>query len=142
MKRHLMCLFVGLVAFAGAASNALLQPARTSPVWFTKGFMYQIQPRAFTTEGTLRAAAERLDDLKELGVTIVYLLPVFEMDTDVDRSFWSPRQIKSGFDNPKNQYRIRDYFHVDSEYGTDDDLGDGLSPGRGLRRRNAGRLLP
>ena len=49
---------------------------------------------------------------------------VFKMDTDMDRSFWSPRQIKSGFNNPKNQYRIADYFHVDEEYGTDQDLKD------------------
>ena len=43
---------------------------------------------------------------------------------DMDRGFWSPRQIRSGFDNPKNQYRIADYFHVDEEYGTDQDLKD------------------
>jgi glycosidase/lysophospholipase L1-like esterase len=111
-------------AFAGGvcASNALLQPARKAPEWLTRGVMYQIQPRAFTPEGTLRAAAEKLPYLKETGVTIVYLPPVFEMDTDGDRSFWSPRQLKSGFGNPKNQYRIRDYFHVDPEYGTDADL--------------------
>ena len=116
-------LFAGCaVSLSSVASNALLQPARSAPDWFGTGVMYQIQPRAFTQEGTLRAAAERLDGLKELGVTIVYLLPVFAMDEDMDRSFWSPRQIKSGFDNPKNQYRIRDYFHVDSEYGTDADL--------------------
>ena len=47
-----------------------------------------------------------------------------KMDESTDKSFWSPRQIKSGFENPKNQYRIADYFHVDPEYGTDDDLAD------------------
>jgi len=86
--------------------------------------MYQIQPRAFTPEGTLKAAEKKLPYLKDLGVTIAYLVPVMKMDTSTDRSFWSPRQIKSGFDNPKNQYRIADYFHVDPEYGTDQDLKD------------------
>ena len=124
-KYYLRLVIAVVLALAGhgvLASNALLQPARPTPTWFARGVMYQIQPRAFTPEGTLRAAAERLDGLKELGVTIVYLLPVFAMDEDGNRDFWSPRQIKSGFNNPKNQYRIRDYFHVDPEYGSDADL--------------------
>ena len=114
--------FFFAVVGTALASNALLQPAKKAPQWLTRGVVYQIQPRAFTAEGTLRAAAEKLEYLKETGVTIVYLPPVFEMDSDTDRSFWSPRQLKSGFGNPKNQYRIRDYFHVDPEYGTDADL--------------------
>ncbi len=65
-------LFAGCaVSLSSVASNALLQPARSAPEWFGTGVMYQIQPRAFTQEGTLHAAAERLDDLKKLGVTIV-----------------------------------------------------------------------
>ena len=73
-------------------ANAHMQDARKSPEWFTRGVMYQIQPRAFTPEGTLKAAAEKLPYLKDLGVTIAYLVPVFKMDTDMDRSFWSPRR--------------------------------------------------
>ena len=112
------------MAFAAVAANAHFQSARKSPEWFTRGVIYQIQPRAFTPEGTLKAAAKKLPYLKDLGITIAYLVPVFKMDNDADRSFWSPRQIKSGFGNPKNQYRISDYFHVDEEYGTDQDLKD------------------
>ena len=104
------------------AANAWMQEARKTPAWFTEGVMYQIQPRAFTPEGTLKAAEAKLPYLKDLGVTIAYLVPVFKMDDDMDQSFWSPRQVRSGFNNPKNQYRISDYYHVDSEYGTDDDL--------------------
>ena len=113
-------------------ANAHMQDARKSPEWFTRGVMYQIQPRAFTPEGTLKAAAEKLSYLKDLGVTIVYLVPVMKMDTDMDKGFWSPRQIKSGFDNPKNQYRISDYFHVDEEYGTDADWRDFCAAAHGL----------
>lgn len=105
-------------------ANAWMQDARRSPEWFTDGVMYQIQPRSFTREGTLKAAAKKLPYLKDLGVTIVYLVPVMKMDASMDRSFWSPRQIRSGFNNPKNEYRLSDYFHVDEEFGTDDDLKD------------------
>ena len=120
MKSCLLSLV--LLPFVSIAANAWMQEARKTPAWFTEGVMYQIQPRAFTSEGTLKAAEGKLPYLKDLGVTIVYLVPVMKMDMSMDKSFWSPRQIRSGFDNPKNQYRIADYFHVDEEYGTDDDL--------------------
>ena len=115
----------GLVFFgslAGVAANAWMQEARKTPEWFTKGVMYQIQVRAFTEEGTLKAAERKLPYLKDLGVTIAYLVPVMKMDASTDRTYWSPRQVKCGF--AKNQYRISDYFHVDEEFGTDQDLKD------------------
>ena len=70
-------------------SNAAhMQTARKTPEWFTRGVMYQIQTRAFTSEGTLKAAEAKLPYLEELGVTIVYLVPVMKMDEDMDRGFW------------------------------------------------------
>ena len=124
MVKKIFCVIVGMMALGVLADNVWHTNARKSPEWFTKGVICQIQPRAFTPEGTLKAAEAKLPYLKDLGVTIAYLVPVFRMDDDMDRSFWSPRQIRSGFDNPKNQYRIADYFHVDEEYGTDQDLKD------------------
>jgi cyclomaltodextrinase / maltogenic alpha-amylase / neopullulanase len=96
--------------------------ARPAPEWVTRGIMYQIQPRAFTPDGTLKAATARLPELAELGFDILYLCPVFVADNDPDLQGWSPRQKKSGMNNPRNPYRIKDYYHVDPEYGTDDDL--------------------
>ena len=122
MGRRAMLMAALLFAAGAFGANAWMQDARKSPKWFTEGVMYQIQPRSFTPEGTLRAATRKLPYLKDLGVTIAYLVPVMKMDDSRDKAFWSPRQIRSGFDNPKNQYRIADYFHVDEEYGTDEDL--------------------
>ena len=98
--------------------------ARKSPDWLTKGVIYQIQPRAFTNEGTIKAATARLKNLAELGVTIAYLCPVFTMDGDMDQVTWSKRQKASGMNNPYNPYRIKDYYHVDPEFGSDKDLKD------------------
>ena len=121
-EMKILVIAFALAVHSAFGANAWMQNARKSPEWFTRGVMYQIQIRAFTPEGTLAAAKEKLPYLKDLGVTIAYLVPVMKMDSDMDKSFWSPRQIKSGFENPKNQYRIADYFHVDEEYGTDQDL--------------------
>ena len=84
--------------------------------------LYQLSPRSFTEEGTLSAAATRLGEVAALGVDVIYLSPVFCADNDPDLTTWSPRQKASGTNNPKNPYKMADYFHVDEEYGTDEDL--------------------
>lgn len=117
----------GLLALATCVSAAQPVPlnerqARPSPEWVTRGVMYQIQPRAFTPEGTLKAAQARLPRVAEMGADIIYLCPVFVSDDDPDTKGWSPRQRKSGLNNPRNMYRMKDYYHVDPEYGKDDDL--------------------
>lgn len=84
--------------------------------------IYQIFLRAFTPEGTLRAAEKLLPHIAGLGIDIVYLCPFVEADNDERKEFWSSRQVSSGLDNPANPYRIKDYFKVDPEYGSDEDL--------------------
>lgn len=123
MKKTLASLFFLIAtAFVAASQNYGEMTAKQTPRWFLEGYTYQIQLRAFTPEGTLKAAEAKLPHIKDIGVRTVYLCPVFVTDDDMDRSGWSERQIKSGYGNPKNPYRISDYFHVDEEYGTDDDL--------------------
>ena len=58
-----------------------------------------------------------LDHVRSVGVDVVYVAPFVEMDCDMDRRGWSPRQIKSGFGRPKNSYRISNYDRIDPEYG-------------------------
>lgn len=86
--------------------------------------IYQLALRTFTPDGTLRAATERLGHIAALGVDIVYLCPFYVQDDSTDLDAWSPRQKASCTNNPKNPYKINDYFHVDEEYGTDGDLAD------------------
>ncbi|MBI4979354.1 MAG: hypothetical protein HZC28_17870 [Spirochaetes bacterium] len=111
------------MAATTSSNNALhSRIARQSPEWLTRGVMYQVWLRSFTPEGTLRAATEKLAHVAGTGATIIYLSPVCLQDDDIRQEFWSERQKKCGFNNPKNPYRIKDYNAVDPEYGTDDDL--------------------
>lgn len=84
--------------------------------------MYQLALRSFTADGTLNSAAELLPFIKETGFDMLYLCPVFAADDDMDKSCWSSRQIQSGTENPKNPYKMKDYYNVDEEYGTNQDL--------------------
>lgn len=96
--------------------------AKKSPEYLDSAIIYQLFLRPFTPAGTLKAAEKMLPHLKDIGIDIVYLCPVFEADDDMDRRCWSGRQLQCELNNPKNPYRMKDYFHVDEEYGTDEDL--------------------
>lgn len=126
MKRAVLFIFLFFICAQiiscqhGVVSNK--QNAKDAPNWIVNGIIYQIQPRAFTPEGTLKAATKKLPHVADLGATIIYLCPVFVADDDADTLTWSPRQKASKMNNPRNPYRMMDYYHIDAEYGTDDDL--------------------
>lgn len=136
-KTAMSVVVVALTAAWSIAAETPLsqQQARTSPEWLTGGVMYQVYLRAFTPEDTLKAAEKRLPKLAELGVTVLYLCPVFVADDDGDQTYWSPRQKKSGLNNPRNPYRMKDFYHVDPEYGTDQDLKDFVAAAHALKLR-------
>lgn len=93
-----------------------------TPEWFRKASVYQINPRTFSKEGTIKAITKELPHLKELGFNVMYLCPIFKEDDSTDKAFWSTRQKLSNTENPKNPYRMNDYFEIDDEYGTMADL--------------------
>src|SRR5262249_8937467 len=72
--------------------------------------LYQIFVRAFTTEGPLAAAENRLPDLKDMGVTLVYLMPIHPIGK-VNR--------KGSLGSP---YSVADYTAIDPALGTEADL--------------------
>ena len=71
---------------------------------------YEIFPRTFSTEGNLQGVTRRLDDLKNLGVNILWLMPIHP-DGQIKK--------KGSLGSP---YAVRDYYAIDPAYGTKDDL--------------------
>lgn len=92
------------------------------PDWFCNNAIYQINPRTFSKEGTINAIVPELPFLRELGFDIMYLCPIFEEDDSADVEHWSNRQKRYGTNNPKNPYRMNNYFTIDEEYGSLEDL--------------------
>jgi glycosidase len=80
------------------------------PEWSRDAVIYQINTRQFTPEGTFAAAAKQLPRLKELGVDILWLMPVQEIGVE-------KRKGKLG-----SPYSIRDYKSVNAEYGDLDSI--------------------
>ena len=69
--------------------------AITPPLWFKKNAVYQINPRTFSREGTIDSITNEPGFVKETGFNIVYLCPVFEMDSSKNRNNRSERQLAS-----------------------------------------------
>ena len=114
---------IALAAFVFAAGAVLPSSAADRPIpeYLKRATVYQMVLRNFTREGTFKAAEAMLEHVRSAGVDIVYLTPFVEMDTDMDRDGWSSAQKRSGFESPKNPYRVSDYNKVDPEYGTFED---------------------
>ena len=78
-------------------------------LWWKKSVIYQIYPRSFADSngdgiGDLNGITEHLDYLKELGVDVIWLSPVYQ----------SP--------NDDNGYDISDYQAIMEEFGTMEDF--------------------
>jgi len=98
----------------GAAHADAYQPTPyvqlTHPDWTRSATLYELNTRQFTPEGTFRAAMAQLPRLKALGVDIVWLMPIHEI---------GQRNRKGTLGSP---YSVRDYYSVNHEFGTLDDL--------------------
>jgi len=87
--------------------------------WWKEGIVYQIYPRSFKDTsgngvGDLRGIIQKLDYIKSLGVTMVWLNPIYE----------SP--------NDDNGYDISDYRAIMKEFGSMEDFDELLE---GLHKR-------
>jgi glycosidase len=80
------------------------------PDWSKNATIYQINTRQFTPEGTFRAAEKQLPRLKELGVDILWLMPIHKI---------GEKNRKGTLGSP---YAVQDYYSVNPEFGTLDDL--------------------
>ncbi len=79
--------------------------------WYKELVIYQIYPRSFKDGngdgiGDLKGMTEKLDYLKELGITAIWMSPVYA----------SP--------NVDNGYDISDYYKIMEEFGTMEDWED------------------
>ncbi len=92
----------------------------THPEWSKNATIYQINTRQFTPEGTFAAAEKQLPRLKELGVDIVWLMPV------------NPIGKKNRKGTLGSPYAVQDYYGVNPEFGTLDDLKQFVRSAHGL----------
>lgn len=84
--------------------------ARTAAAWVRGAVVYEIFPRQFSQKGDFAGITGRLDELKALGVDVLWLMPVHPLGR---------LNAKGSIGSP---YAVQDYYGVNPDYGTKDDL--------------------
>ena len=80
------------------------------PEWSKNATIYQLNTRQFTPEGTFEAAARQLPRVRDLGVDIIWLMPIHPI---------GEQNRKGTLGSP---YSVKDYYGVNPEFGTLDDF--------------------
>lgn len=75
-----------------------------------KDSIYQVFPRCYSKEGTLKEVQNDLDRIAKMGFTYLYFLPLHEPG------------ILNRKGSKGSPYSIRDYYKIDPAYGTLDDF--------------------
>jgi glycosidase len=92
------------------ASAIASRAARQSPAWVHDGVIYELNTRTFSAAGTFNAVTARLPELRRLGVSIVWLMPIHPL---------GQVKKKGTIGSP---YAVRDYYMVNPDYGTEADF--------------------
>ena len=103
-------LAVSVVLAQQPSRDVSKESARPVRDWVRDGVIYEIYPRAFSPQGNFNAITARLDELKDLGVTILWLMPIHPIGQE---------KKKGTIGSP---YAVRDYYAINPDYGTADDL--------------------
>ena len=85
--------------------------------WWRSSVVYQIYPKSFADSngdgiGDLRGIIGKLDYLQWLGINVIWISP-----------FFASPMVDNGYD-------ISDYYRVDSQFGTNDDLDELIEQAR------------
>jgi glycosidase len=113
LKYLLASALIGWLAInsaVGAEADSSNPSARKSPDWLPSAVVYEIFPRNFSKEGDFNAITARLDDLKDLGVDILWLMPIHPI---------GEKMKKGSIGSP---FAVRDFYAINSDYGTTNDF--------------------
>lgn len=113
-----VCLIImtclGLIDLSATQIDSICQhnqeEALKGPNWVPNSVIYSIFPRNFSKEGNFTGITQRIDQLKELGVDVLWLMPIHSIgDAKKKGSIGSP-------------YCVQDYERINPAYGTHEDL--------------------
>jgi glycosidase len=110
-RRPLVLAFLGALALrADPPRDWSDVSARETPAWIRDCVVYEIFPRQFSATGDFAGITARLDELKALGVDVLWLMPIHPLGR---------LKAKGSIGSP---YAVRDYYAVNPDYGTKEDF--------------------
>lgn len=99
---------MSVLAFINFQSNILSQ--LNTPDWAYNATIYEVNVRQFTKEGTFKSFQQHLIRLKELGVDIIWLMPI------------NPIGELNRKGTLGSYYSVKDYKDINPEFGTKEDF--------------------
>lgn len=115
-KLGILLLLSGILIFAACnqtgknTSDALYSENANALAWADDAVMYEVNVRQFTPEGTFNAFVKHLPRLQNLGVEILWFMPIHPIG-ELNRK-----------GTLGSYYSIKDYKAVNPEFGTFDDF--------------------
>ena len=107
MKKTTLCF---LLSFYIANLFAQNTDAWHTPIWAKNATIYEVNVRQYTREGTFKAFEKDLPRLHDMGVDILWLMPIY------------PIGEKGRKGSLGSYYAVKDYRAVNPEFGTMDDF--------------------
>jgi cyclomaltodextrinase len=86
------------------------ETARQSPDWVKDAVIYEIFERQYSQKGDFNSITNDLDRLKNLGVTVLWLMPIHPV---------GKLKAKGTIGSP---YAVQDFYAINPDYGGADDL--------------------
>ncbi|MCH8494227.1 MAG: alpha-glucosidase C-terminal domain-containing protein [Balneolales bacterium] len=112
MKFYLAYFLLVVVMFVGCNTPQpqTFQIEVNHPEWIKNQTIYEVNIRQFSEEGSFAAVQRELPRIKELGIGILWLMPIHPIG-EVNRK-----------GTLGSYYSVQDYFDVNPEFGTKDDF--------------------
>jgi glycosidase len=113
MNKFKNLFFIPLLALALFACQPAVKtnPVKTGiPEWTKNSVLYEVNIRQYTPEGTFKAFESHLPRLKELGVDILWIMPIH------------PISEKNRKGSLGSYYAVKDYKGINPEFGTLEDF--------------------
>lgn len=104
MKRYLILFLL----FVLPSQQSFSQPV--APDWAKNSTIYEVNIRQFSKEGTFKSFQQHLPRLKELGVDILWLMPI------------NPIGKLNRKGTLGSYYSVKDYVDINPEFGTKEDF--------------------
>ena len=116
-KKLLQILLIGLLFTAFSCENGSNgqgkdpgKPETELPVSADNKVIYEVNVRNYSTQGNFAGLEKDLPRLKELGVDILWLMPIH------------PIGVKNRIGSKGSPYSVQDYLKINPDYGTATDL--------------------
>ncbi len=110
MRNTILVLMALVVVFVLSSCSKSVEKARPVPSWVKDAAIYEVNIRQYTPEGTFNAFSEHLPRLQEMGVKILWIMPIQPIG-DTNR-----KGLLGSY------YSIKDYYAINPEFGTFDDF--------------------